>query len=230
MTVSRFDKDKGIFDFLLEGIDTEIHRHPAYEFVLAETGTFSLQTPEGTYLNLKFALVEKNQSHRFIGENCKIRLMLLESNNELLADWLKQSRIELVAGIYIAENITIPYDFFDSLIDFADHSDLKKVPEERINTCLQILENEDIEYSEIFKVLTGSVFLSESRLSHLFKKHIGISVKKYYVWAKLKKVVPLLLNEEVNHSQASLAAGFYDQAHFSKAFKNTLGMKPSSAY
>jgi AraC-like DNA-binding protein len=80
------------------------------------------------------------------------------------------------------------------------------------------------------KTLQGVVFLSESRLSHLFKENIGISLKKYLLWNKLKKTVKQHLTEKEDLFTSLIKAGFYDQPHFSKAFKTMLGVKPTKAY
>ena len=74
------------------------------------------------------------------------------------------------------------------------------------------------------------MFLSDSRLSHLFKEHIGISIKKYLIWNKLRKAINLYLSESTNLTDVSIQSGFFDQAHLSNSFKKVLGVSPSKVY
>ncbi|WP_299440852.1 AraC family transcriptional regulator [uncultured Aquimarina sp.] len=133
-------------------------------------------------------------------------------------------------GIYIPKIDTNKKDLLNEIKSFAFNNNLKKADDDRIQKCLEILEAENLDYDKVISVLTSKVFLSESRLSHLFKEHIGISIKKYLVWSKLKKAIHAVLNENISLTEASLEVGFYDQAHLSNAFKNVLGIAPSKAY
>ena len=82
----------------------------------------------------------------------------------------------------------------------------------------------------MIEVLKSKTNLLESRLSHLFKSEMGISLKKYLVWSRLKKAFELVIAGKMNMYEASIESGFYDQAHLSKAFKQILGIAPSESY
>jgi AraC-like DNA-binding protein len=70
------------------------------------------------------------------------------------------------------------------------------------------------------------VFLSESRLLHLFKEQIGLPIRNYILWIRLKKVVELIANGE-SLTYAAHEAGFSDSAHLSKIFLKSIGINPS---
>jgi AraC-like DNA-binding protein len=72
--------------------------------------------------------------------------------------------------------------------------------------------------------------LSPGRLSHLFKSTIGVTVRQYIVWCRMKHAIHRLLIEDANLTQAAHAAGFHDSAHFSKHFKALFGLRPSTVY
>ena len=82
----------------------------------------------------------------------------------------------------------------------------------------------------MLNTLTQVVHLSESRLSHLFKAKVGISLKKYMVWCKLRSTIDQHLDKKEDLFSSLIQSGFYDQPHFSKAFKTMLGVKPSNVY
>lgn len=80
----------------------------------------------------------------------------------------------------------------------------------------------DYEFSE----LLDQVRLSPSRFSHLFTKEVGISLRSYQKWRKVREALKLLQN---NDDLTSIAhrSGFSDSAHFSRTFSNTFGLVPT---
>ncbi len=68
--------------------------------------------------------------------------------------------------------------------------------------------------------------LSSGRLSHKFTQDLGLSIRSFLHWRKIKEGLRLLATEgrltEVAH-----AAGFCDSAHFSRSFQASLGLLPS---
>ncbi|OJJ16561.1 hypothetical protein BKI52_32110 [marine bacterium AO1-C] len=227
MKIIKFDIQQGIYHFETEYLDTELHAHPAVEIVMAEKGTFDLKTPFFEESALRFAIIDAHTLHQVTADACCIKLLMLESCNTLFNNRLNQLGIAFTHGVFTAHTSS---EIFQQLETFGNNHSLWLTTDERVNNCLQIFRENDLEYQEMIESLKAITFLSESRLSHLFKEHVGISLKKYLVWTKLKKTIAYLLQEEANLTQSSLQGGFYDQAHFTKAFKNLLGISPSKAY
>ena len=121
-------------------------------------------------------------------------------------------------------------DLFNQLQLAATQKMLPQTDDERIQICLDYFQEEPGNYQKMIQVLKSKVHLSESRLSHLFKDKVGLSLKKYLVWTRLKKTFHLVLTENCTMSEAALRSGFYDQAHLSKAFKKMLGLPLSAVY
>ena len=67
------------------------------------------------------------------------------------------------------------------------------------------------------------VYLSPSRLRHLFVEQTGLPFKTYLLWLRLTKAIELYA---AGHSltEAAHQAGFADSAHFSRIFKRTFGL------
>jgi len=68
----------------------------------------------------------------------------------------------------------------------------------------------------------AGVYLSESRLRHLFVEQTGLAFKTYLLWVKLVRAVQLYAEGD-SLTVAAHSAGFADSAHFSRAFKRTFG-------
>ena len=74
--------------------------------------------------------------------------------------------------------------------------------------------------------LADAVGLSVSRLEHLFVKHMGAPMRSYRTWLRFRAAA-LAMAEGATLTEAAHAAGFYDQAHFGRAFRQAFGIAPS---
>jgi AraC-like DNA-binding protein len=74
--------------------------------------------------------------------------------------------------------------------------------------------------------LAAAVGLSPSRLQYLFRRHTGVSVRRYRLWMRMRTALAAAV---AGHTltDAALAAGFAGSAHFSAAFREMFGMAPS---
>ena len=70
------------------------------------------------------------------------------------------------------------------------------------------------------------VFLSKPYLSTLFKKETGKKFSSYLQEVRLEKSRSLLQNTRLAIGEIAEQAGFFDSAHFSKAFKERFGCSP----
>lgn len=230
MTIHNFDIHKGIYSFEFSELDTEIHAHPVVEIIIATKDSFTLKVDQHVSENVVFAIIDANCKHQLFSKNCEVSILMIESNNLQLTEFLEQSGIKMSKGYFSKKVVKESKHIFQEIKQFSQNNDLKTSTDTRVQQCISIIENEDVEYSTLINSLTSNIFLSESRISHLFKEHIGVSLKKYLVWSNLKKAIQSYLQEENNLTEASLQHGFFDQAHLSNAFKNVLGVRPSKAY
>lgn len=74
--------------------------------------------------------------------------------------------------------------------------------------------------------IAGRVFLSESRISHLFKREVGIPIQRYLLWYKLAQAA-FNIGKGMTLTDAAEEAGFADSAHFSRSFRVMFGVTPS---
>jgi len=73
--------------------------------------------------------------------------------------------------------------------------------------------------------LAAKAGLSVWRFSTVFRQQAGISPRRYICGLRVQKVQALLAKGE-SPASAALVAGFYDQSHLCRHFKNTCGMTP----
>lgn len=89
----------------------------------------------------------------------------------------------------------------------------------------KILETIDLQLdSRIdFGSACAGVYLSHSRLRHLFAEQVGLSFKSYVLWRRLMVAVGEL-GQGSAITAAAHQAGFADGAHFSRTFRRTFGL------
>jgi AraC-like DNA-binding protein len=71
------------------------------------------------------------------------------------------------------------------------------------------------------------VEISERSLERYFKKHIGLSPKFYSRIIRFSNIFKLVQTKDFNWSDITYLAGYYDQSHFIKNFKEFTGEEPS---
>ncbi|WP_051236840.1 helix-turn-helix transcriptional regulator [Paenibacillus pinihumi] len=69
--------------------------------------------------------------------------------------------------------------------------------------------------------------ISTSHLSHLFKEQLGITVHKYLTYVRIDHTKRKILEGEDTLTQIADEAGFSSIHHFSRTFKNMVGMTAS---
>jgi AraC-like DNA-binding protein len=75
--------------------------------------------------------------------------------------------------------------------------------------------------------LASGVQLSPSRFNHLFRAEMGVSLRSYRVWSQVRLALAgLAVSPRL--TDAALHGDFSDSAHFSRMFRQTFGMTPSS--
>lgn len=95
----------------------------------------------------------------------------------------------------------------------------------RVREVLEQLQRRPSDARSV-EALAESLGLSASRLMHLFKGEVGVPIRRYRIWERVR-----LLTQHVaagdSLTMAGLAAGFSDSAHLSHSFQSMFGIPTS---
>ncbi|MGN0386748.1 MAG: helix-turn-helix transcriptional regulator [Lachnospiraceae bacterium] len=94
--------------------------------------------------------------------------------------------------------------------------------DERVEQVISnFISGEWLNYS--VRKLADAVFLSESRLTHLFKEEVGISLKSYILIRKMERAYRFVSSgEKITH--AAQKGGFASSAHLAYTCKTLTGV------
>jgi methylphosphotriester-DNA--protein-cysteine methyltransferase len=70
--------------------------------------------------------------------------------------------------------------------------------------------------------------LSKRRFIELFRRDVGLRPKQFARVMRFRRALALLSRPEVSLSSLGLDAGYYDQAHFTREFKELSGLSPTA--
>ncbi len=136
---------------------------------------------------------------------------------------------ELVKEKHIAIDNKAKYNKFISeiysILSLENYT-INHLLDERVDKVLKYIANNNLVEVSL-ESLSKNVFLSESRLSHLFKENIGISISSYILNYKVRKAFKLIF-EGNSITTSALEAGFYSSSHLTNVCKEKLGMIPSA--
>lgn len=99
----------------------------------------------------------------------------------------------------------------------------------RLSSAIDWVNQNLVEQSITAEQLAETVYLSSSRFMHLFSEQIGIPVRKYILWQRLRHAL-LQLAEGVSITESAHAAGFTDSSHMNRTFNAMFGITPSKIF
>jgi AraC family transcriptional regulator len=95
----------------------------------------------------------------------------------------------------------------------------------RIVRALEVIRRMDTAKISLEEV-ARAVFLSPSRLQHLFSEQVGLPFRRYVLWRRLTRAL-LAVGRGSTLSAAAHACGFADSAHLTRTCYQMLGQPPS---
>ena len=97
--------------------------------------------------------------------------------------------------------------------------------DERVLAACHLI-SQDLQSSSSVSEIATSVCLSPSRLSHLFRKHLGMGVIQWRECQRLQYAKQLLRVTNVPIKSLSQMVGYDDPLYFSRVFRRQVGMSP----
>ena len=230
MIVHQFDPAQGMYEFQFEGLETELHSHPAIEVLFDASGNMQFSNGHTTYDHVSLLVIDANVLHRVLAPASTVQVTMIEHREMHLEQVLYAHDITLKDGVFLSRKDQSSHADFHALKTELAAVESMSTYDERVRKVLIYLQQQAVSYDVMLNELTDLVHLSASRLSHLFKENTGISLKKYLLWCKLRNTIAAHLNTEEDLFASLIKSGFYDQPHFSRAFKTMLGVNPAKAY
>lgn len=136
--------------------------------------------------------------------------------------------ISAITGIAGHDGAEIPPELLDQLEFSPERALSPETIDPRIRIVMEQLVSDSGESIPIER-LAELADVSPSRLAHLFKEQVGIPIRMFRVWARLKTAA-LLLQKGSSLTDAAHGAGFYDSAHFANTFRENFGLPPSAVF
>ena len=121
--------------------------------------------------------------------------------------------------ISFSEKVKQVEDWFQSFVDKSD-----VIFSEKHKTGVSILEKKGI---IPLKELQEEHQISERGLERYFKSYIGLSPKFYARLIRFSYIFQLIQDDKIDWADIVYNAGYYDQSHFIKNFKEFTGEDPS---
>ena len=97
------------------------------------------------------------------------------------------------------------------------------VEDDRILNAIEYLD-ENFDKVVSLEEIASISFLSKSRFLHLFKEKTNINFRRYQLWNKIVKSLPLLAQNSI--TTTAHQSGFTDSSHYTRTFKETFGITP----
>ncbi|MBY0432906.1 MAG: AraC family transcriptional regulator [Cyclobacteriaceae bacterium] len=222
-----------IFDdhatFISPAIQTDQHKHHALEIIVSRDGMIHIEDALGNVLVSKAVLVLPDQLHQ------------TTTNNETAFIFIEPES-DLAKAILTAFNPTQSVQSIEGSISEADRkafaggskpTSLTKairsvnLIDDRIQRVTDFIRSHITTHEFSLEMLAEMACLSTSRFTHLFKVEVGIPLRPFILWCRMRVAVTSVL-AGMTITQAAYEAGFSDTAHLSRTFMDMFGVNPSA--
>lgn len=231
--------------FLGNAAETSLHASPAIKICVALGGEFKLRTSENAaWRNFKSAIIAPGQFHAIDGRKNKLALIILvpeaRAAQPLLPILARKSLSRI--PVSVVQNLLPLFEAFDKLGGVTVESEkicremLEKIRngadlqsaaiDLRVSRSIEWIRTEHENHVSVGEI-AANVALSESRFSHLFSEQVGVPVRRYLLWLRLRNALHLLANG-ISLTDTAHEAGFADSAHLTRTFRQMLGIAPSA--
>lgn len=211
------------------------------EFIFHYNDSYSANVLGSWFEQEKYLVAGQIKNHFFLENTGKIGMfgikfqpwalkLLFDLDMHLLSNTVIGISEPLQKSIKPVIQIAISKSLFEDKVKVIEHwfntsfHFEKKEPHKGQKATKIIIKSKgEISIQEIL----DTVDLSERALERYFKTHIGLSPKFYSRIIRFSNIFNLVQIKNFNWSDVTYLAGFYDQSHFIKNFKEFTGEEPS---
>ncbi|MFD7909664.1 helix-turn-helix domain-containing protein [Streptomyces sp. NPDC059752] len=204
-----------------------VHRHAAFQLVLAPRGEAALVGADGGVVRGAALLVPPMTPHRMLSAGDLLTVFV--EPHSALADRLR-GRCGSGPGIVAVPELR--------RLDEAELGRAAALPstglDPRLLAAAALLEGregregqEGQEGPVLMELVAARVGLSPQRLRALARQQLGMPLARRRIWLKLRRSAEAL-GEGRSPAEAAAAGGFADQAHLTRRMREMIGMTPAA--
>ncbi|MFB6557618.1 helix-turn-helix domain-containing protein [Streptomyces sp. NPDC056400] len=198
-----------------------VHRHAAFQLVLALRGEAALVGADGRVVRGAALLVPPMTAHRMLSAGDLLTVFV--EPHSALADRLR-GRCGSGSGIVAVPELR--------RLDEAELGRAAALPstglDPRLLAAAALLEGREGEEEPVpMELVAARVGLSPQRLRALARQQLGMPLARRRIWLKLRRSAEAL-GEGRSPAEAAAAGGFADQAHFTRRMREMIGMTPAA--
>lgn len=215
---------EGWFAFRGAAADNEPHAHAALQLVASVEGKISIEGPDCNVVRAQGLLVAPERGHRLLPSGA-LTLVLIEPDHAVapaLKDGIESKAIVSLTEQQVA-HLTRDCALSELLDGLVQNVPVREI-DARLEAALSLLGPE----AERLRILAGAVGLSEVRLRSLARQELGVPMSKLSALKKVIKAAEAIAGG-ASLSEAAVDAGFADQAHLTRTFKQVIGLTPGQA-
>lgn len=205
----------------------DMHQHFAKHILIADDGELECDV-DGEQFKCKGLIIQSNIPHTVHSGKTPITVFLIDETcaKAKIIDikYLKKKSYYILDEALVCNFHRISCNEMLSVLGLNDV--ICTEYDERIKLALEIIDNCEMLETGIINTICDAVFLSESRLSHIFREQVGISIAGYVLFSKLSKTYDYIAAGE-SITDAAIHAGFSSSAHFAAVNKKQFGISAS---
>jgi AraC-like DNA-binding protein len=226
--------------------DNDLHRHHAAQLCLSLDATLQIRaSTDAMWSEYKGVFIPPDQPHQIAAGDAMILALYLEpdsveyrsllqsvqeaSNSEFqLLSLTDASLAQLRKLSEVGAEPTSVWSEYASALDLHTELTLRDNSDARVERIVEMIRNH-ANQAYTAEQLAQSVHLSPSRLRHLFRENVGVPIRRFVVWSRLRDVIRNALNG-ASLTESAHAAGFSDASHMSNTFRQMFGFAPSALF
>ena len=211
------------------------HRHMAAHIIISLAGEMKVRVGEQEYL-CRGVQIPSGVVHKIETAGQPVLVFLYDSTTNIARE-IKEVQtisVEVCTGIVASYKKFVQNEMLENYQEFQRgfleqigmNEVISCVTDERIIAAMKYVR-ENMSGNISCRQTAESVFLSESRFSHLFKEQVGMTFAAYVVYQRIMYVYTQIL-QGTSITEAALAAGFSGSAHFADVNRRVFGLSASS--
>jgi len=224
----------GIGAFLGESGDNKPHKHWAHQIAISLDANVEVITSETRHKE-RGLWIPAGVTHQLI--MAEVLCIYIDPTHDICKALLPHIKNPLMQPIgtlreefntaclsrfTATENLSFELEAFERHYRHDQTSD----PKSRLSHILKALHAEAMDGRSISRAeLAKKVRLSPSRFSHWFSESTGLPLRSYKKWLKL--LTGFELSRQMSLTDAAIASGFSDQAHFCRSVTEAFGVSPA---